>query len=91
MPLWMGLMGHQFASYAMHRRRCSNAKMLRCSHVEAGLLEEVQRNINFATQRKEVGHQSYLSILSQVLRTQKGPTLCQKSQTLQQLELQVST
>ncbi len=29
--------------------------------LKADLLEEVQRDINFATQRKEVGHQSYLS------------------------------
>lgn len=29
--------------------------------LKAGLLEEVQRDINFAMQRKEVGHQSYLS------------------------------
>lgn len=80
--------GHQ--RDAQTERRCSNAKMLRCSHAELKLAcwKEVQRDIDFAAKRK-VGHQSYLNITS--IRTHKGPTLYQKSQTLQQLELQVST
>lgn len=62
--------------------------MQQCKDVEMQPWKEVQRDIDFAAKRK-VGHQSYLNITS--IRTHKGPTLCQKSQTLQQLELQVST
>lgn len=84
----MDMMGHQFASQAKQCGRCRNTKMLRCSHADAGCwwkkCVEVQRDIDFAKGRPP--NPTYL-----ITRAYQGPTLWQKSQTLQQLELQVFT
>lgn len=61
--------GHQFGSHREAQTSMQQAKRLRCSQADAGLLvEEVQRDLDFLAGRRAAFNPTYL-----ITRTHKDP------------------